>query len=162
MPVWSPETQPWLYDATRSPSGPCFCCRKPKLRALVWGRDVRLTQLDHAQVGVKFAVSSGVWGQGRRTEVRAGTMHYPTLQRPHLLCSRYSRCTVDSHGPTGVSGSECGIAETLQAHTHPYTRRAQTTPCLGDCVLPSHTYISSWGFPVGLAAGSFSGNSQGT
>lgn len=158
MPVWSPETRPWLYDATRSPSGPCFCCHKPKLRALVSGRDVRLTQLDYAQVSVKFAVRSGVWGQGMRTEGAAVAMHFLTLQRPHLLCSRCSRCTVDSHGPTGVSGSECGIA----AHTHPYTRCAQTTPCLGDCVLPSHTYISSWEFPVGLAAGSFSGNSQGT
>lgn len=33
-----------------------------KTESLGLGRDVRLTQLDHAQIGVKFAIRSGVWG----------------------------------------------------------------------------------------------------
>lgn len=74
-----PGAQPSLCDASCSPSGPapplCFCSSRPKGRALVWGRNVSLTQLDPAQVGVKFAVRSEVW-LGSGYEDRGGSWCY--------------------------------------------------------------------------------------
>lgn len=98
----------WLCEARRCPPGglapPLFLLPQAKSESLVGGggSDVSLTQLDHAQMGVKSAARSEVWGQGRRAEGRAGATSFPSLQGPHLLHSRYSQCTVDSFGPIGI------------------------------------------------------------
>lgn len=82
-----------------------------------------------------------------RTEGGGRARLSPTLQEPYRGFSW-------THSV--ASGSKCGVAETLDAHAYIHWA------CLGDEVLPRHTCSFSWGLPVGLAVGNFSGNPQET
>lgn len=65
-------------------------------RALVWGRDVSLTQLDPAQVGVKFAVRSEVWlGSGYEDRGCSWCYAFPNSAGTPLASEQMHLCTMD-------------------------------------------------------------------